>query len=222
MFPLYCSTIHPMIRRRMITFVWLLSCMLAFASPQQQKARSAAQKADQAKQLQLLTNILETQYCSSSNLVLTLRLLFTNTGIEPILLQKKSSVISRFMVSRSYRKAREKNYVMDARENLDWKAAGFVLDSAPELSLFVTLKPGESYVAERKLHISVFESNDGLPVGKYFLQVRVPTWYYPPAAAEEVRERWKDEGFLWTQTLTSAPMPFEVERGRPASPCSSP
>ena len=172
------------------------------------------------QRLELNTSIVRSEYCSESfNLVLTLRLLFTNVGTMPILLQKKSFVISRFMVSQSRQKASEGKYVLAVTETLDWKAAGFSAGSEPDLSAFTTLNPGDSYSTERELPIPVLETRADLQPGKYVLQVKVPTWYYPSEWSQGVRERWRQKGFLWTETVTSNPMSFEVKRGQPAGRC---
>lgn len=202
----------------MRTLVLLLLFVLIFAlQPIQVDARVG--KVTQARpKLELTTTVLHSEYCSSpSNLALTLQLRFTNVGNEPILLQKKSSVIGGYMISRTLRKAANRDYLEAASFTLDWTAAGFTPDT-PDRSAFTKLGPGESYSTERELRIPVFEEKD-LQAGKYFLQIKVPTWYYDPNRSSEFRGRWKQEGFLWTATITSIPMPFEVKRGEPTRPC---
>jgi hypothetical protein len=171
------------------------------------------------QKLTLNTTILKSEYCSSpSDLVLTLRLLFTNEGREPILLQKKSSVISKYMIARTVREAASQNYVQEITPTLNLRAAGYTPNSTPELSHFAKLNVGESYATEHSVLIPVFEKDDLQP-GKYLLQVRVVTWYYRYDWSERFREQWRQEGFLWTKNVTSTPMEFEVKRGQPIGPC---
>ena len=173
------------------------------------------------QKLTLNTTVLKSEYCSSpSDLVLTLRLLFTNEGREPILLQKKSSVISKYMIAHTVRRAGSNDYVKEISPTLNSRAAGYTPDLTPELSHFVKLNVGESYSTEHSVLIPVFERDDLQP-GKYFLQVRVVTWYYRYNLSEEFREQWRHEGFLWTKNVTSTPMEFEVKRGQPLGLCEA-
>ena len=52
---------------------------------------------------------------------------------------------------------------------------------------------------------------DDLRPGAYFLQVRVATWFYF-ADPNEYRELWRNEGYLWSENMTSEPMPFKIEK----------
>jgi hypothetical protein len=54
--------------------------------------------------------------------------------------------------------------------------------------------------------------------GTYFLQIGVGTWPYV-ADPDSIREKWKDKGFLWTQGLNSAPMPFTADNAESDIKC---
>lgn len=173
------------------------------------------------QKLTLTTTVLKSEYCSSpSDLVLTLRLVFTNDGSGTILLQKKSSVITKYMIARTVRQAASNDYIQEITPTLNLRAAGYTPNLTPELSQFAKLQASESYSTEHTVLIPVFERGDLQP-GKYLLQVRVVTWYYRNDWSEKFREQWQHEGFLWTKDVTSTPMEFEVRRGQPIGPCEA-
>jgi hypothetical protein len=59
-------------------------------------------------QLQLKTDSIELRHCSGDYLQFNLRLNFTNRGKGPVILDKRSTVISQYMVSRSSEDANRK------------------------------------------------------------------------------------------------------------------
>jgi hypothetical protein len=178
-------------------------------------------------QLQLTTSVVRGCYASertTTTLRWTLRLTYTNVGRQPILLDKKSSLIPRSLVSRSLKDAAAEKYESDTTSTfLDVRKAGVRTEAAPEEDAFVTLKPGESYSLEANYGVHLYdgtkESQDFLRPGNHFLQVRVATWYYLHSP-EEYRARWRDKGYLWSQTVTSLPMPFSVNKQNNTLPCS--
>jgi hypothetical protein len=203
----------------MRTLMWLFFCLVVFGpQPQARPVLQTTAQSNPQQRLELNTTVLKVEYCySPSNLVLTLRLVFTNVGNAPIILQKKSSAITRYMISRNIRKAHARDYVLELTDTLDLGAAGFSV-TVPDRSLFTILKPSESYSTENSVVIPVFDAKEYLRPGKYLLQVRVATWYYPPEWRDTFRKQWSEQGYLWTADVISQPMPFEVERGRPKGP----
>ena len=145
-----------------------------------------------------------------------LTLTYKNSGAEPILLYKKSSLIYRSMISRSLKAASRRQYLEDTSSHFisvdAMRAAGFV-DHSPEVADFVTLKPGESYSVQAKYGVRPRRNSiddSGLAPGKYFIEMRVATWYYW-ADPKEYREKWRGNGYLWSQNIKSQPMQFSVE-----------
>ena len=146
----------------------------------------------------------------------TLVLTYTNVGPRPILLDKTSSFIYRAMVSRNLKSASAKKYEYDHSSfYADFRAAGVRTESAPEEAAFVKLNPGESYSLEKDFGVQLYDgtkdNEDLLRTGNHFLQVGVMTWYYL-YPADTYREQWRDKGYLWSQNMTSMPMPFLVKK----------
>lgn len=145
-----------------------------------------------------------------------LRLTYTNTGERPVLLDKKSSLVYRSLVSKSLKAAASERYVSETTSSFfDLRAAGIRTGEAPEENAFLILRPGESHVVEKVYGVHVDDCTEAgkgnLRPGRYFLQLRVATWYYL-SRPEDYREQWHDKGYLWAEDVTSQPMPFTVEK----------
>lgn len=140
-------------------------------------------------QLRLSTSIIEQQYSverGSKFLRLLLNLTYSNTGNQPILLDKKSSLIYRKLVSRSLKAASKKRYEYDATSHFitlrSLQAVGMRLDSPPERETFVTIKPGESYSLKPTevvlaLYDGTKDTEDDLRSGTHFLHALIKAGY---------------------------------------------
>jgi hypothetical protein len=186
-----------------------------------------ADRTDSKARLQLTTSITKEVSCHPQHLSLTLRLTFRNIGNEPIILDKKSSVIGRHLVSRSLTAAAANKYEEDTRyESFNADEIGFRFDPPADMSNFIVLGPGETHTIEdprTRVSFDVYEGTsddkDSLRFGTHFLQIIVPTLFYPPSVAADLRARWRDKGFLWSEPLTSLPMRFEIEKDRQIIKC---
>jgi hypothetical protein len=145
----------------------------------------------------------------------------------PIILDKRSSIVAHHMVSRDLREAASKRY----QEEAHYEDSGPNIPVSRELptddSNFVIIRPGESFKVESAWTRVNFCLNDGTPhfkdclhAGSYFLQVEVGTWLYATEKiATKLRHQWKDKGYLWSDSLTSLPMPFTLQANHPISKC---
>lgn len=172
--------------------------------------------------LQLSTSVIDQRYSvvSGSKLLrLTLNLTYSNTGNRPIMLDKKSSLIYRKLLSNNLKAASESKYEYDESSSFidvrSMRTAGIRMEGTPEKEDFITLKPGESYSLKKGLILRLYDgtkdTEDFLHPGTRFLQLRVATWYYF-ADPNTYREKWRAEGYLWSQDVTSQPMPLRVEK----------
>jgi hypothetical protein len=174
-------------------------------------------------ELRLTTNIVGQKYCSSTLLRLSLRLTFTNAGEEPIILYKDSSLISRYMVSKNFETAAAKKYELSVAPMYGLLKLGLHPEPPADDSLFITLKAGETYEVGNVLSIPLVEGGEGsLRPGNHVLQIKVWTWYHPPASASKVRELWRDKGYLWSDAAISLPMLFTVAKDRAVADCTQP
>jgi hypothetical protein len=165
--------------------------------------------------LQLNTDLIELRHCPGDILRFTLRLNYTNMGKNAVILDKRSSVITEYMMSRSFKNATEKKYAIEAHRLIGFDGAGMTMDSVPNESDFVVLKPGEAYnlILVLTSNTDADSYNDGSrPLrGLNFLQLVVLTWYYPRASNIKWRDQWQAKGYLWSDPITSIPMPFKFD-----------
>ena len=170
-------------------------------------------------QLELNTEVIEIRHCSREHLRFGLRLNFANKGKSAVILDKRSAVIAKYMVSRSLEDVTRKKYEIEVPRLVGLDST--TLDSDPDESQFVTLKPGEVYSLDETFNMYVrFDAGSGsLRVGRNILQIVVLTWYYPRASNIEWRNRWRDRGYLWTDSIASIGMPFTLERKPPLVDC---
>lgn len=184
-----------------------------------------SQSGDTRTALQLDTSVVETRYCSPSNLEVNLRLEFKNTGAAVLLFPKNSLVMSRYMVSRTLKAASRKDYELDVSPMVNTALMPKLDTEAAFDNLgFEILKPGDSYATNRKFRIPFVShrhavTQDSLRPGDYFLQIKVWTSYESPLVVEKLRSRWRQEGYLWSDPLTSSPMPFAIPRKQKVSQC---
>lgn len=185
-------------------------------------AQSAARISDNRQRqpdLHLSTSIVSERYSLERGFRIlrwTLKLTYTNAGAQPIMLDRKSTLIFRVMVSKSSKGASEGRYNYDESYYIpNPSEAGMRLGSAPEEDAFVTLNAGESYTVMKDSRVNLRDgtknSKGDLGAGSYFLRVRIATWYYW-ADPELYGERWRDKGYLWSKDITSDPMPFTVQK----------
>ena len=161
---------------------------------------------DSGAHLQLSTSINEQRYSAEAGsklLRLTLNLTYTNIGEQTILLDKNSSLVYKKVLSKNFKAMSKKKYNYDASSSFidvrSMQAAGMHMNmrSRPEKHAFIALKPKDSYNLKKEIILYLYDGSkvtqDSLYPGKYFLQIRVATWYYF-ADPEEYREKWRGEG----------------------------
>lgn len=172
--------------------------------------------------LQLTTTVVKERACFPGHLSLQLRFTFRNVGEEPLIVDKRS-FITRSLVSRSFKAGIGKKYEQEIRADLF--ADSFPVNPS-DMSDFVVIRPGEIYdLQSHQTRVSLYvnegkqQSDDNLRPGGYFLQVEVATWTYLGDAVQ-FREKWKANGLLWSEGLTSQPMPFTIEQNRPIEKCT--
>lgn len=177
-------------------------------------------------QLELTTSIIEQFSCSSDFVNLHLRLTYKNTGGEPIILDRMSAtIVDRYVVSRSLKDAANRKYAQEGRADDFGGNYGMDPKSHPDLSHFVIIRKGEVYSVDGPWTTAGLVVNNGAPqtkgalvTGTYFLQVQVDTWSYF-SDVKQLRINWQDHGYLWTESLTSVPLPFTIEGSRSIRKC---
>jgi hypothetical protein len=160
--------------------------------------------------LELTAGIIDQRHCIDGSLIFTLRYNFHNRKGETILLDKRSSLVSGYTISRNARLAAEGKHKIYVSGLLGIDGKLLTLDPNPDISQFVTLKAGESYSSDHEFR--VLQSDERLKPGSAVLQFTVLTWHYVKVSNIEWREKWRDKGYLWTNFLESQPVPFVIDK----------
>ena len=149
-------------------------------------------------------------YCSSSELLLTLELVFENEGRVPILLQRHRPVVWVYRVRSQVDRLR----VEETKSFVDTTRA-FDMRKIPTVGDFETIPVNGKHAVEIKVYEDLTDgsadSEGDLEVGDYSIEINVSTWYFNSAFVDEYRKKWAEKGFLWTKELWSSPAPFKVE-----------
>lgn len=211
--------------------LWLSLLLSVFLSP---GASSVSKGVNSGKKpspvtpkLQLSARIVEYVSCSPNTLGLRLSLTLRNTGTTNIILDRRSSVVGSYVVSRNLEELASGKFEEDLRSEYD---AGPLIpwnDNKADDSNFIRLAPAEVYETASSWSNVFFVVNDGslhsdggLKYGSHVLQIEVGTWFFPSKeAARRARQQFKERGYLWTAPVKSTPLNFNVDSNRPISKC---
>ncbi|MBA2733751.1 MAG: hypothetical protein H0U54_12765 [Acidobacteria bacterium] len=183
----------------------------------------------QENNLQLTPSIMNQRYCAVNGnvdaLQLTLSLRYTNTGRGKLILYKGNRLFYQMFISRSGEEAAaRRNELRTTHSRYFDEQPEKIVASAPG-RVFTILSPGDSY--ETRQIISVPVTRDGgkgiynvsIGAGEHVLSVTSSTWYESQKIAQQLRERWRSRGFLWTNPLVSNSINFVVDENRAPIVC---
>lgn len=196
----------------------LFNCSAAFGT----------QSSTQSPPLQLTTTVISHRYCGVGTdvdaLQLNLRLRYTNTGRQKLILYKGHNLFYQITVSRNAAEAATRKYELFATSALYFDEEPEVIERSTPGRVFVILSPGDTYETERAITIPVIRESiaqvDGaVAPGEHVLQLIVSTWYESKNLAEKLRQRWQRSGYLWSDGIFSVPMKFSVEKQHSVVTC---
>lgn len=214
-----------------ITKTWWLGIVLitAASGPSSFSNTLTSIEAQQGQSLELSTKIVSSEYCVGDpeldSLRVNLRLIFANKGRGPIILYKRSSLISRIMISQNVADSAAKRFeVNSSLTQLTSGGSKCYKGSAPN-NCFVVLQPNSTYEIETVTSLFVVRGDarqiaGAVKSGDHVLQVEVITWHESDKVAENLRGRWRRYGTVWYEPVTSDPMPFTVEKERKVANCT--
>ena len=184
----------------------------------------------QERDLQLTTNIVSQQVCMVNKkldaLQLTLQLRYTNRGSRKLILYKGFRIFYQAFISRSQEEAAAQKYELRTTHARFYDEQPEKIEGSVPGSAFIILSPGSVYEAKQVLVMPVTRDgeplvNSSIAAGEHLLYLSVSTWYESKKLADSLRERWRGRGFLWTDTLASTSINFNVGHERPAMTCQS-
>lgn len=182
----------------------------------------------QERDLQLTASISGQATCAVSQSVdalrLTLQLRYTNVGKRKLILYKGNRLFFQIFVSRGSSDAQARRNELRATHSRYFDEQPERIISAAPGSVFTTLSPGASYEARQVISIPVARDGEGrfnvsIAAGEHVLNVAASTWYESKKLAEDLRERWRTRGYLWTDPVSSNAVTFVVDENRPTTAC---
>lgn len=182
----------------------------------------------QERNLQLTTNILSQQACainaSLDALQLTMQLRYTNVGSQKLILYKGNRLFYQVFISRSLEETAARKFELRTSHSRFYDEQPERIEAASPGSVFTILSPGASYETKQVVIIPVARDGAGrinvsLAAGEHLLQLAASTWYESKKLADNLRERWRARGFLWTEPLASNSIGLVVDPQRAATVC---
>ncbi len=182
----------------------------------------------QEHDLRLTAGVAGERYCkvneSVDALQLTLELKYTNTGGGKLILYKGNRLFYQtFISSGGADAAASRNELRTTHSRYFDEQPEKIVSPAPG-SAFAVLSPGASYVTRQVVSVPVARDGNGkynvsVGAGEHTLSVASSTWYESKKTAEDLRQRWRSRGFLWTDPLISNSITFAVDKNRAPSAC---
>jgi hypothetical protein len=201
---------------RIIYALWLLASVLFLCLP---TVGSLAQSKDPG--LQLTTRVLEQRYCTDANsedqfsVKMQLELQYKNTGKAPIIFEKNSDVILGYKSSGNLNALQSLPFQEFAEAR---RHSAIATTGDKPSSDFVTLRPNQTYLVEAYFRLPY--SNEWALKENQILQIVVGVWSGTKKQSEELKEKWKSTGQLWTDDIRSQPMQFSIEQDPQIEECS--
>ena len=173
--------------------------------------------------LQLTTEIVGQRYCTGDadldGVLLELRLVYRNTGTSPLILYKRSTDVYQIIVRKTADGTPEVN------SHLSWYSDGpWKVEASSLRKLFVVLPPNTTF--ETRTRTRVFVTRDdsthfqgAVESGDHYLQVTIPTWHGSQELADAMQQKWRSNGILWHNAVTSLPMKFTIAKQRTIRDC---
>ena len=178
-------------------------------------------------EVKLTTEIVSQRYCKGDAeldaIDLNLKLRFENIGNQKIILYRNSEEIDQLIV-RENRGEVAGDYEISSM--VTWLMSGEWKVGESDLNkTFIVLPPKGTYETQTSA-ARIFVSREGIDKiagavgnGEHFLQIRVSTWYGSRELADNLRNTWKQSGYLWTNSILSLPMKFKVDANRKVVRC---
>lgn len=185
------------------------------------------------KPLRLTLKVTDSRYCVGDDeidgLLLKLRFVYENRTAGPVILFKSSPQPTRVMIARTLKDATAQQYEIDFTQtwysdNGNDEPSACYKEAAPG-NCFVTIAAGSSYEVDGDARVfavrgDVKDVPGAVKSGEHALQLVVPTWSESGKLAQELTNRWRAHGTLWSKPLTSEPLTFTIDKDRTVVACN--
>jgi hypothetical protein len=188
----------------------------------------AARGSAQEIPLSLDAEIIGQSYCAASSnvamLQLRVRLRYTNTGEQKIILYKGHDLFYQARIRRSGNANGARPYEVMTVNSRYFDEQPERIEQRTPGKVFIVLSPGASYEREVLVGVGVVDDeaargNNMVVAGQHTLYLVVSTWYQSRNLALQLREQWQRKGFLWADPLVSKSLSFTAERPSTNAPC---
>jgi hypothetical protein len=183
----------------------------------------------QENNLQLTPSIMNQRYCAVNGnvdaLQLTLSLRYTNTGRGKLILYKGNRLFYQMFISRSGEEAAARRNELRTTHSRYFDEQPEKIVAAAPGRVFTILSPGDSHETKQIISVPVAREggkgiyNVSIGAGEHVLSVTSSTWYESQTIAQQLRERWRSRGFLWTNPLVSNSINFVVDKNHAPIVC---
>ena len=173
--------------------------------------------------LELTTEIVGQRYCAGDadldGVLLELRLVYRNTGTSPLILYKGSTDVYQIILRKTADGAPEVNAHLSWYSDKPW-----TVNASSLRKLFVILPPNATFETHTKTRVFVTRDDSthfqgSVESGDHYLQVTIPTWHGSQELADAMQRKWRANGFLWHNAMTSLPMKFTIAKQRTITDC---
>jgi hypothetical protein len=188
------------------------------------------QRGAQGGPLELSSSINNQRYCVGDAgvdfLHLKLRLRFTNTGNQKLLLYKGNNLFFAVWVKPNQAGQAGGRFEMKTTASRFLKLTPEDVDREAPNRDFVFLSPQERFETSIDVTLPVVReegkrSRGSINAGEHLLQITASTWYENMKLGETLRERWQRKGLLWLDPLGSMPVRFSSVAPSGAERCQA-
>jgi hypothetical protein len=160
----------------------------------------------------ILSYCRNTIYDDEFDVLIRLRLTYTNVGRKPLILEREPNLVTYWRAGRTVKElgAAFFTHTLWITSNNE----GVTESGAVPGANFVVLNFGESYEGEAEIHVPsarVLMKEGVMTGGAQYLQVVIPKWSGSERQARFLRERWKKLGLLWSDAVRSQPLLITIE-----------
>lgn len=149
-----------------------------------------------------------------------IKLTLSNISSKPIIIQKDYLSVPYSVIAISLKDFKKEKYISEVSSffTLQFNTLG---ESSPPSEKFVILMPSEVFSTEFDDLIYQNDLKTKMNEGNYYLGYSIVIWGGQVWAGKEIRERWKDFGYLWTDSIFTGPILLTVAKPKTIDKCSN-
>ncbi len=160
------------------------------------------------------------KYCDDANALISLKLTYTNNRSKNLILNRYMTIIRGFRIAKTLKQLKSGVLEIEGSTEVEFAGSPRVTD-LPD-STYEIIPPNQAFTVttEHKISVGIQSPDDEqcdedcLKPGQHVLQITVSSSSLSKDLATELGSKWKSEGELFTQGLTSVPLEFTIDAPR--------